>query len=400
MISLEQLRELVEPSESRIVLLVLDGLGGLPDPEVGKTELETARTPNLDALAQRSACGLIEPVSPGVTPGSGPGHLALFGYDPLKYEIGRGVLEALGIDFDLREDDVAARGNFCTLDSEGRVTDRRAGRISTERNAELCQALANIKLENAQLFVVPVKEHRFVVVFRGPGLDPAVADTDPERTGVPPLEAVALSESARRTAGIANSFLSQAREMLRNARPANMVLLRGFSRLPHLPRFADSYKLKAAAIAAYPMYRGLAKLAGMTILQTGTTMAGELDTLAGHYKEYDFFFVHIKAMDAAGEDGDFARKVKAIEEVDALVPRILKLAPEVLVVTGDHSTPALLRSHSWHPVPFLLHSRWCRGGIARFSELACRQGELGIFPSVATMPLALAHAQRLTKYGP
>ncbi|HEX78048.1 MAG TPA: 2,3-bisphosphoglycerate-independent phosphoglycerate mutase [Dehalococcoidia bacterium] len=400
MIGLERMAEITAPAASKIVLLVIDGLGGLPHPETGKTELETAHTPNLDALAREGLCGLIDPVSPGVTPGSAPGHLALFGYDPLKYEIGRGVLEALGIDFDLRPEDVAARGNFCTLDGQGRITDRRAGRLSTEENARLCLALAKIKLDRVQLFVMPVKEHRLVAVFRGGGLEPEVADTDPQRLGVPPLEAVALSEPAQRMAGVANSFIAQAREVLRDAHPANMVLLRGFSRIPRLPQFGQVFKLKAAAIAAYPMYRGLAKTVGMTILPTGPTLAEEFDTLAQHYAEYDFFFLHIKPTDTAGEDGDFEGKVKVLEEVDALVPRLMELSPEVLIVTGDHSTPALLKSHSWHPVPFLLRSRWCRSsGVDSFSESACRGGELGRFRGVAVMSLALAHAQRLTKYG-
>ena len=400
MISLEQIRELSVSSNSKIVLLVIDGLGGLPHPETGKTELETAQTPNLDRLAREGICGLIDPVSPGVTPGSAPGHLALFGYDPFKFTIGRGVLEVLGIDFNLKPGDIAARGNFCTVDERGLLLDRRAGRISTERCLELCHLLSRIKIEGVELFVSPLREHRFVVVFRGDNLSPDLSDSDPQQTRVEPKDVVALSPEAERTARLANEFVAKAREILKNERPANMILLRGFSRLPQFPTMKGVYKLKPAAIAAYPMYRGLAKLVGMDILNTSAFIEEEFATLSQHYAEYDFFFLHIKQSDTAGEDGDFQRKVKVIEEVDAALPQLLKLNPEVIVVTGDHSTPALLRGHSWHPVPLLLHSQWCRpDDIAKFSERACARGSLGRFPALEVMPLAMAHALKLTKFG-
>jgi 2,3-bisphosphoglycerate-independent phosphoglycerate mutase len=398
--NLELIREIATPSPSKIVLLVIDGLGGLPHPKTAKTELETANTPNLDRLAAGSTCGLIDPVGPGITPGSTPGHLALFGYDPVKYNIGRGVVAALGIDFDLQSDDIAARGNFCTVDNSGLLTDRRAGRIPTERCTELCRLLDEIKIEGIKLFVRPVREHRFAVVFRGEGLSPEVSDSDPQQTGVAPKEAKALEPQANRTADIANDFINQARTILAGRQPANMVILRGFSSLPIIPTMGDIYILKPAAIAAYPMYRGLAKLVGMQLLKTGPTIADEFDALKQNYADYNFFFIHIKGTDSAGEDGDFDGKVSIIEEIDKALPALTDLKPDVIVVTSDHSTPALLKGHSWHPVPVLLHSKWCRPDrVGEFSETACIMGGLGRFPAIQIMPLAMANALKLAKFG-
>jgi 2,3-bisphosphoglycerate-independent phosphoglycerate mutase len=400
MLSIEQIQKLAAPAKSKIVLLVMDGLGGLPDVTTGKTELESARTPNLDRLAAGGMCGLHEPVAPGITPGSGPGHLGLFGYDPLRYLIGRGVLEGMGIDFPLGPDDIAARGNFCTVDSAGIITDRRAGRIATEKSAELCRLLAQIKLDEVQIFVSPVKEHRFLVVFRGKGLSPEIDDTDPERVGVSPKSVRPLTAAAVRTAGIVTSFLEQTRMILAQHRPANMVLLRGFSRVPQLPRLAEVYKLRAAAIATYPMYKGLARLLGMTVFDGGSTIHDSIRTAREQWAEFDFFFIHVKNTDAAGEDGNFSHKVAAIEEVDAALPDLLALKPDVIAVTGDHSTPAVLKAHSWHPVPLVISSMWCRpSGVSKFGETNCAAGNLGIIRGLDIMPLLMAHGLRLTKYG-
>ena len=400
MLSLEQLKEITRQSDSKIVLLVIDGLGGLPRPETGKTELESAHIPNLAELANKGNCGLTDPISPGITPGSAPGHLALFGYDPIKFAVGRGILEAMGIDFDLKKEDVAARGNFCTIDNKGLVTDRRAGRISTEQNAELCKKLSKITLESAQLYVVPVKEHRFLLVFRGEGLSGDASDSDPQQVGVTPLNVVALSPKGRKPAKLANEFAAKAKAALADSHPANMVLLRGFSQHPNLPTMNEIFKLNPAAIAAYPMYRGLAKLVGMKLLDTGAAIEEEFNTLAKHYAEHDFFFIHVKKTDSTGEDGDFNAKVRALEEIDRLLPKITSLNPDVLIVTGDHSTPAMLKGHSWHPVPLLLYSKWCRADCVReFGETACASGSLGRFPAVEVMPLAMANALKLTKFG-
>jgi 2,3-bisphosphoglycerate-independent phosphoglycerate mutase len=398
--NLELIKQISITSPSKIVLLVIDGLGGLPHPKTGKTELETANTPNLDRLAASSICGLTDPVGPGITPGSAPGHLALFGYDPVKYEIGRGVVEVIGIDFELKPADIAARGNFCTVDNSGLVTDRRAGRISTEKCAELCRLLEGIKLDGVKLSVLPVREHRFAVVFRGEGLSPEVSDTDPQQTGVEPKAVKAKYNPARRTADIANEFITQAKTILSKHHPANMVLLRGFSSLPSIPTMGEVYKLKPAAIASYPMYRGLARLIGMQLLKTGPAITDEFATLKQNYADYDFFFLHIKGTDSAGEDGDFDSKAKVIEEIDKALPALTGLKPDVIVITGDHSTPALLKGHSWHPVPILLYSKWCRADRAReFSETACILGGLGRFPATQIMPLAMANALKLAKFG-
>ncbi|KPK46509.1 MAG: phosphoglycerate mutase [Dehalococcoidia bacterium SM23_28_2] len=396
----ELIREIAIPAETKIVLLVMDGLGGLPDPQTGRTEMETARIPNLDRLAQEGICGMVYHVGVGITPGSGPGHLALFSYDPLRYRIGRGALEAVGIDFDLGPRDVAARGNFCTVDDGGLVVDRRAGRIDTDTCARLCAELRTIDLPGAELFVEPVREHRFLLALRGDGLSDALSETDPQQVGVPPLGVAARAPAAKATAALVSAFVAAARERLRGHHPANMVLLRGFARWPDLPSFPEVYGLRAAAIAYYPMYRGLAKLVGMTALPAGPSLSDSLAALREHWEQFDFFFVHYKATDSAGEDGDFQRKVAKVEEVDAIIPELLSLKPDVLMVTGDHSTPSAYRAHSWHPVPFVLRSRWCQADMAgAFNERDCQKGSLGLFAATEIMPLAMAHADRFTKYG-
>jgi 2,3-bisphosphoglycerate-independent phosphoglycerate mutase len=397
---LDLIKQLAIENQTKIVLLVADGLGGLPMEPGGPTELEAASTPNLDALVERNVCGLSIPVAPGITPGSGPGHLGLFGYDPLRYSIGRGVLEALGIDFDLGPDDVAARGNFCTVGPDRAITDRRAGRISTEVCRRLVDKLRTIGLDGVELFVEPVRDYRFVLVLRGEGLGAAVDDTDPGRTGVPPLEPVAHDPASERTAALLRDFIRRAAAILADDHPANMLTLRGIAKRPPMPTFAEVYKLRAAAIAVYPMYRGLARLVGMTILPAGKSWAEQVEQLRAHWRDYDFFFLHYKYTDAAGEDGDFARKVKCIEEFDAQIARVMELEPDVVIVTGDHSTPPLLRSHSWHPVPVLLAANTCRPDAAtHFGEGQCLHGGLGQIEAKYLLPLALAHAGRLTKYG-
>jgi 2,3-bisphosphoglycerate-independent phosphoglycerate mutase len=385
---------------TKIVLYVGDGLGGLPQQPGGLTELETATTPHLDALAKVGILGGSIPVLPGISPGSGPGHLALFGYDPLKYIIGRGALEATGIGFELGDNDVAVRGNFCTLDSAGNISDRRAGRIPTEKSAILAVKLRAVSIPGVEIFVEPVKEHRFVVVFRGAGLRGLVHDTDPQRTGAPPLDPVAADKESEKTADVARQFIIQARRLLADQPQANGLTLRGFSGKPKLPGYQDVYGLRAAAIAVYPMYKGLARLVGMEIVGQPQTLDEQMTLLERHWQSYDFFFIHFKYTDSTGEDGDFAAKVKQTEEFDAAIPRIMALKPDVLIVTGDHSTPSMLKSHSWHPVPTLLVAKNCRtDGCQRFGESECLRGGLGQFEAKYLMTLALANAGRLAKYG-
>lgn len=397
---LDLMKQLHVKNNSKIVLLVADGLGGLPLAPGGKTELETAHTPNLDALAARGVLGLSTPVLPGITPGSGPGHLGLFGYDPLQYQIGRGVLEALGIDFDLGPDDVAIRGNFCTVDAAGNITDRRAGRIASDIGKRLCEKLDKIKIPGVELFVRPVKEYRLVIVFRGQGLGGNVEDTDPQKTGVPPLDPKGNDTASERTARIAMEFLKQAREVLKNDHPANFFTMRGIDKKPRIPTFEEVYGLKAAAIAVYPMYRGLARLVSMNVLDAGQTLDDQVARLEAVWNDYDFFFVHFKYTDSTGEDGNFAAKVEKIQQLDEVVPRINALKPDVFVLTGDHSTPSKMRMHSWHPVPVLLVADTCRSDASTcFGESACLQGGLGQFQAKHLMSLAMAHAGRLEKFG-
>ncbi|HEV3002909.1 MAG TPA: 2,3-bisphosphoglycerate-independent phosphoglycerate mutase [Pirellulales bacterium] len=396
-------RQLLLKNDSKIVLLVADGLGGLPLEPGGLTELETARTPNLDTLAKRGVLGGSIPVKPGITPGSGPGHLGLFGYDPLKYQIGRGALEATGIGFALGPHDVACRGNYCTLDDQGRISDRRAGRISSADSAPLAKLLSQAAIPGVELFVEPVKEHRFVVVFRAAGLSGHVHDTDPQKTSVAPLDprpADPADAASAKTAEIARVFIAQAQRLLAGQPKANGLTLRGFSARPNLPSYEEVYGLRAAAIAVYPMYKGLARLVGMELIGKAQTLAEQVDVLAERWRDYDFFFIHFKYTDSTGEDGNFQAKVARIEELDAIVPRITTLQPTVLIVTGDHSTPSLLKSHSWHPVPTLLVSARCRSDECQtFGERECVRGGLGQFEAKYLMPLALANAGRLGKFG-
>jgi len=389
------------PKQTKIVMLIMDGLGGLPKEPGGKTELETAQKPNLNALAMKSSLGLSIPLGPGITVGSGPGHLALFGYDPLECEIGRGPLEALGVDFDLHPDDVAARGNFCTVDENDILIDRRAGRIPTEQSKELIEKLRKIQINGVEIFLESVKEHRFAFILRGEGLSTHVSETDPLITGTKPLRLKSFDQGSQRTAEIVNEFVEKAQLILIDEKPANMVLLRGFARLPIVPTFQEMYKLNPACVAVNGMYRGVSRLAGMKILDVdGVSLADEFTTLEKNWHEYDFFYLHFKKTDTCGENGDFEGKVKAIEEFDQQIPRLLSLKPDVIIVTGDHSSPAVMKFHSWHPVPLLLYSKYCRpDNIPEFGEKACATGSLGQLNAKHIMPIALANAERVAKYG-
>jgi 2,3-bisphosphoglycerate-independent phosphoglycerate mutase len=404
MADFDLMRRLTRDEGGKILLLVMDGLGGLPREQGGLTELETANTPNMDRLAKEGCTGLSIPVARGIAPGSGPAHLGLFGYNPLQYEIGRGVLEAVGIGLQVHAGDVAIRGNFCTVDQNGLITDRRAGRIPTEEGLKRVALLKDIPpIDGAQFVIEAVQDYRFALILRGAGLDGAVADTDPQATGVPPLPARALSPAAEKTARIANQWIEEARKRLKGHEPANMLTLRGFASDPALPKYADVYKLRAACVAVYPMYKGVSHLVGMEIMPTDAhdTPADEFKRVARIWNDYDFVFCHIKYTDSRGEDGDFDAKVKVIESVDAALPILLDLKPSVFIITGDHSTPATYRAHSWHPVPTLL---WAPGThmtdrAQSYGERECITGGLGQFPASDLMPLALAHANRLMKFG-
>ncbi len=398
----EYLLPLLRESSSKIVLLVLDGLGGLPIEPGGPTELENAQTPHMDRLAKEGLLGQVTPIRPGITPGSGPAHLALFGYDPLQHEIGRGVLESVGVGLEVALGDVAARGNFCSLDQDGNISDRRAGRISSEEAEPLVELLKSVQVPGVSTEVRHVKEYRFAVVMRGENLHPEILDTDPQKTGVPPLPAIAHSPAAETTARLFNDWIAKATLMLSDQPKANGMTLRGFSTDPRLPTFKDSYGLNAAAISVYPMYKGVASLVGMQVVDfEGEYPEDEFAALKAVWHDHDFFFIHIKKTDSKGEDGDFEGKSKIIESVDQALPQLIDLKPDVLMITGDHSTPARMKTHSWHPVPFLM---WAPA-TARpddqtiFGERNCARGGLGDFPSIQTLPLALAHAGRLEKFG-
>jgi 2,3-bisphosphoglycerate-independent phosphoglycerate mutase len=396
------IEKLVVKNDTKIVFLIMDGLGGLPMGEGGQTELETARTPNLDALAKKSVCGLLDPIGYGVTPGSGPAHFALFGYDPIQNNIGRGILEGAGIDFPMTDRDLLIRINFATIDANGNVVDRRAGRIDNETNRRICRKLQDKiqRLSGIEVIFEPVREHRALLTLRGDGLREEVLETDPQKTGLPPFPPNALVPEAEETAALLQELINQAREILSDEEKANMILLRGYSRYRRYPTMSERYGLNALAIASYPMYRGIARLLGMVVGPQPSSIREELIALRDHYDQYDFFFLHVKPTDSRGEDGNFDAKVAVIEEVDKLIPLVTELKPDVLVVTGDHSTPAALASHSWHPLPVLLSSATCRPDrVDRFGESDCIAGGLGRMPMVYLMGLALAHARRLEKFG-
>jgi len=397
---IDLMKELHVSSDKKIILLVLDGLGGLPGKD-GKTELEAAHTPNMDKLSRDSIVGLSTPIAPGITPGSGPGHLGLFGYDPLENPIGRGVLEALGIGLELNPRCLAARGNFCSLDPEtGMITDRRAGRIPTETCAALVEKLSPITIDGVNITVRPVKDYRFALILEGDGLADGLTETDPQRTGAKPLPVQALNSDAQKSADLLNQWLEKAFAVLKDERPANGCTLRGIAKDPGLPSYEQVYGLKACAIATYPMYKGISRLVGMDVLDAGDTIASEVETLKANWDTYDFFFFHVKKTDSAGEDGNFDEKVKVIEETDTFIPQILGLDPDVLIITGDHSTPSAMKAHSWHELPILLYAKNIRRDlVTSFGEVACMQGGLGHILHIDIMPLAMAHADKLTKYG-
>ncbi|MFT2720032.1 2,3-bisphosphoglycerate-independent phosphoglycerate mutase [Deinococcus sp. A31D244] len=405
---LDTIRDLAKPTDSKILMVVLDGIGGLPLELGGDTELATAKTPNLDALAAQSQLGAVELVGAGITPGSGPGHLSLFGYDPLKYVVGRGALSAVGIGVKLGAGDVAVRGNFATLAAGRVVQDRRAGRPSDEKNAEIVGKLkaAISDIDGTPVEIYTESEHRFVVVFRagsGAALGANLSDVDPQATGVPPLTAHAHDDASKKTAHLVNTFVERAEETLKDEEQVNGVLFRGYSDVPHFPSFDDAYQLKAACIASYPMYKGLASLVGMDVL----TVEGEEDALDGkvqalkdNWDKYDFFYFHVKKTDSTGEDGDFKAKVKKIELFDALLPQLLALNPDVIAIVGDHSTPSKLATHSWHPVPLLIRSDYGRKDAAtRYTEDEAVKGSLGLRRGTDLMPLLMANALKLNKYG-
>jgi 2,3-bisphosphoglycerate-independent phosphoglycerate mutase len=394
------LKDLATKSPQKIVLLVMDGVGGLPMEPGGKTELETARTPNLDALAASAECGMHLPIGHGITPGSAPGHLALFGYNPLEYPIGRGVVAATGVAFPMKPGDVAARLNFATLDAAGAISDRRAGRIPTEKCASLCELLKAVSIRNVEVFVRPVKDYRAVVVFRGKGLSDAVADTDPQAMGVPPLDPVATQAEGARTAQVAKEFVAQARRILSSQTPANGVLLRGFAELPHIPSLQELYQLTPIALAVYPDYKGVARLVGMDAVEDLADLDAQAKALKSVWEAHDFIFIHHKYTDSKGEDGDFNAKVKEIEKVDAFLPRVLEMKPDIIIVTGDHSTPSFARAHTAHPVPFLIAGTGVRGdGTRKFGERDCARGIWGTISGQMLLRIALSYAGKLKKFG-
>jgi 2,3-bisphosphoglycerate-independent phosphoglycerate mutase len=402
----ETYSKLTIKSDAKLVLAVLDGLGDIATRENGfLTPLEAARTPNLDALAKTGAQGRMIPVAPGITPGSGPGHLGLFGYDPLEYQVGRGVIESLGLGMELQAGDIAARANFCTIDSKGIITDRRAGRIETKVTEELCGVLSRKikKVGDAEVLIKPGKGHRFVVIFRGKGLEGPLTDADPNREGLPVPEVHPTdpkSVKQKKAADLVAQFYKLALPALAGRKPANGFLLRGIAHQPAIPTFEERYGLRPACLAIYPMYKGLAQLVGMKKIEGPQTIAEQFQRYLAEYDNFNYFFIHFKYTDMYGEDGNFAAKKKAVEEFDAALPILLQKRPDVLAITGDHSTPCAVKGHSWHPQPVLLVSAltgWDK--LERFTETGANIGSLGIFESKYLIRLMQANARMFDKFG-
>jgi 2,3-bisphosphoglycerate-independent phosphoglycerate mutase len=399
MIPADTYQQLARPGTGKLILLVIDGLGGLAHPQTGLTELEAAHTPNLDALAAKATTGLSVPIGPGITPGSGPGHLALFGYDPIASNIGRGALSAIGIGLGLGPGDLGIRLNFCSLDADGNIADRRAGRIPSSLNRELVAELSGHEI-GCPYDLATESAHRAVLVLRGNDFSDQVLETDPQAVGVPPSPPEPLIDDAADTAAVLTRFLEVVTERIGSREPANFVLMRGYATRPQLTPMQETWSIRGACAASYPMYKGLAAIAGMDVLDTGDTFPGQLRAVSAAWSEYDFFFVHYKPSDAAGEDGDWEGKARAIEEVDAALPQLLELGPAAVAVTGDHSTPAALRQHSWHPVPLLVAGQQTLPDrVESFGERACSGGGLGHLPARAVLPTLLATAGRLVKFG-
>ncbi len=395
-------REWAQNDGGSIVLLVMDGVGDIPD-DRGRTPLEAARTPNLDRIARKASLGRTIPIAPGVTAGSVAGHLALLGYDPMAVKIGRGPIDALGVGVDLQPGDVVMRGNFATV-KDGIVIDRRAGRLPGDTAAELCFALnakLRFKFEGIETQIAQTAEHRFVLHLRGNNLSPQITDTDPGQNGLPAKPCRANAPQAARTAEIVNIVAKAAADFLMINR-ANAILLRGAGARPHLASFNDHYGLNAMAVATYPTYRGIAAACGMELYPMMPSDAHDainfaVSALQGPNK-HQFIFIHYKNTDTAGEDGNFDAKVAAIEHLDAALKPLVDQPPDVLVVAGDHPTPVAMRGHSWHPVPLMIASKWTPGGKnQRYTERQCADGELGTIKATDVMALAMGHAKRLRK---
>ncbi len=403
MTDFELIKKIAIENDNKILFLVIDGLGDIPHPGYGnKTPLQAAKLPHLDKMAKNGACGLSIPIAPGITPGSGPAHLSLFGYDPVKYDVGRGILSALGVGMDLRDADVAARVNFCNLDDKGFVTDRRAGRIPTEVCRERCEKLSGIKIDGVEFIIEPEMEYRAALIIRGKGLGGEVSDTDPQVINEAPFKAKGLNRESDKTAELVNKYVEEVKERLKDYDTANGILLRGIDTHRKIPQMQDIYKLNPACIATYPMYKGVTKLLGMEVLETGMKIKEEFTTLKDGLSDtaHDFFYVHIKKTDSAGEDGNFEKKVEVLGELDLALKGIDELGFRCIVVCGDHSTPCVMKAHSWHPVPFLIYGDNVRtDSVERFTEHDCAHGSLGVIPATEIIPQVLASAGKLKKFG-
>ena len=381
----------------KVVLVIIDGLGDRPISELkDQTPLEAANTPNLDYFATNGITGIMNAIDVGIRPGSDTSHLAIFGYDPETHYTGRGIFEAAGIGMELKKGDIALRGNFATVTEDLIIVDRRAGRI--ENVSKLADALNGMKIDGVRFFVKAGVMHRAGVVLRGSNLSHMVSDNDPHEVGVKVKQVKALdnTEEAKFTASVINKFLEEAHKILKEHEvnkkrrkerllEANYILLRGASKLTHFEPFEKKYKLKACCIAGAGLYKGIAKVLGMDVLQVkGATGTANTDINAKFIAakkalaKYDFVFVHIKYADNYAEDGNVFGKLKFIEKIDDALIHLIGIKDTLIVITADHSTPCKLKAHSGDPVPIVMFGEGVRTDkVKEFNERSCMQGGLG-----------------------
>jgi len=394
----------MKKSKAKALLLICDGLGDRPSIE-GKTPLQAANTPYLDEISKEGINGLMDTISPGIVPGSDTAHLAILGYDPYKYYPGRGVFEALGADMELCEGDVAFRANFATVDDKMRIIDRRAGRKGSK---DLAEALNGLEIDHTKIKFTNTTEHRCALVLKGENLSKAVSDVDTHEAGSEVKKCVPLEEGEKelKTANIVNEFVSQSYDILnehpvnkerreRGELPANIILLRGAGSYGEVSAMKDRFGFGAACIAGASLYKGVAKYLGMVVVPvegaTGiadTNLNNKAEATLHALEKHDFVFLHVKATDSMGHDGDFEGKKYMISRIDKELVARIKDVDAYITVTADHSTPVSIKRHSSDPVPIVIKGEGVRkDGITKFDEVSAASGGLGRIRGVDLMPI-------------
>ncbi|MCK4443355.1 MAG: 2,3-bisphosphoglycerate-independent phosphoglycerate mutase [Thermoplasmata archaeon] len=404
----------------KILLIILDGMADRPVAVLGsKTPLQAANTPNMDWFAKNGMCGQMDPIAPGVRPGSDTSHLAILGYNPHEVYTGRGPFEAAGVGLPMEHGDIAFRCNFGTIDADGTVRDRRAGRIR-KGTSEIARDLDGMPIEGVKVIFKEATEHRAVLILRGDGLSPKVTDVDPHAVGVKYHECEALEPEAGRTAEIVNEFVERSREILADHEvnkkrlkegdfPANIILPRGSGVFPHLDSLEERFGIRSAAICGVTLIKGICRVAGMKILDVdGATGGLDTDMIAKGkaaieaLESYDFVFLNVKAPDICGHDGDPEGKVKVAERLDMMMSFIRKeLRNDVIMaVTSDHSTPVSVRDHAGDSVPLIVYGKDIRvDEVSSYDEISVTKGILGRIRGSDLIHILLDQSGRAEKFG-